>query len=256
MVVVAPGASSTGQRVPGSYGIDAPYVPALLGAGALVCALLAVVGRNVVFAIVAAVFLAETVIYLHTTLRGKFVVWEGLLDSLDLRGDEAVVDVGCGRGAVLIAVARRLPEGIVHGVDVWRSRDQVGNDEERARANAESAGVADRVVLHTADMRSLPLDDASIDVAVSSVAIHSLGEVDDRRRVVDEIIRVLRPSGRVVVADIRGVDEYADRLRTHGFVEVSTRPAGPGFWYSGPWQAARVLTATAPGVVADVTGGS
>lgn len=256
MVGVAPDGSSKGRRVPGRYGIDAPYVPALLGAGALVCAVLAVVGSNVAFAIVAVVFLAETAVYLHTTLRGKFIVWEGLLDALDLRGDEVVIDVGCGRGAVLIAVARRLRDGTVHGVDVWRSRDQIGNEEARARANAERAGVADRVVLHTADMRALPLADDSVDVVVSSVAIHSLGQAGERDRVIDEIIRVLRPSGRVVVADIRGVGYYADRLRTHGFVEVSTRSAGPWFWYSGPWQAARVLTATAPGVVADVTGGS
>src|SRR5438270_621724 len=54
----------------------------------------------------------------------KFAVWAELLDRLDLRGDERLLDVGCGRGAVLLMAARRLPRGRAVGVDVWSARDQ------------------------------------------------------------------------------------------------------------------------------------
>ena len=43
----------------------------------------------------------------YTTLRGKHVVWERLIDELALAGDETVVDIGCGRGAVLLLAAAR-----------------------------------------------------------------------------------------------------------------------------------------------------
>jgi hypothetical protein len=55
--------------------------------------------------------------YLHTTLRGKFLVWEQELDRLHVTGSEQVLDLGCGRGMVLIAVARRLTGGRATGVD-------------------------------------------------------------------------------------------------------------------------------------------
>jgi arsenite methyltransferase len=65
--------------------------------------------------------------YLHTTLRGKFVVWADLLDQLHLRGDERILDMGCGRGAVLLMAAQRLTTGRAAGVDLWRNVDQSGN---------------------------------------------------------------------------------------------------------------------------------
>jgi trans-aconitate methyltransferase len=48
--------------------------------------------------------------------HGKFVEWDRILDRLRLRGDEAVLDMGCGRGAVLTEVARRLTTGRVTGI--------------------------------------------------------------------------------------------------------------------------------------------
>jgi arsenite methyltransferase len=50
---------------------------------------------------VTAILIASVVSGLYTSRRGKFVVWSDLLDSLPLRGDERVRDLGCGRGAIL-----------------------------------------------------------------------------------------------------------------------------------------------------------
>ena len=53
--------------------------------------------------------------YLYSTGPGKRAIWARLLDELGLRGDEHVLDVGCGRGAVLMLAARRLPTGEIEG---------------------------------------------------------------------------------------------------------------------------------------------
>ncbi len=101
--------------------------------------------------------------------------------------------LGCGRGAVLLAAARRLPRGRAVGIDVWRSVDQSGNAEALTAANARCEGLEDRVELHTANMLSLPLDDDTFGVVVSSSAIHNLASLRDRLRALDEAMRVLRP---------------------------------------------------------------
>src|ERR1700685_119252 len=99
--------------------------------------------------------------YLYTTRAGKFAVWADLLDRVELKGDERLLDVGCGRGAVLLMAAQRLPRGRAVGIDVWSTTDQSGNAEESPRRNAALEGVADRIELRTADMRQLPFDDGS-----------------------------------------------------------------------------------------------
>jgi arsenite methyltransferase len=65
--------------------------------------------------------------YLYSTGPGKRAIWAQLLDDLGLRGDERILDVGRGRGAVLMLAARRLPVGRAVRADVWRRRDQSGN---------------------------------------------------------------------------------------------------------------------------------
>ena len=75
-------------------------------------------------------------IFVHTTRAGKFAVWAELLDRLELKGDERLLDIGCGRGAVLLMAAERLPRGRAVGVDLWSTTDQSGNAEQVTRQNA------------------------------------------------------------------------------------------------------------------------
>ena len=187
--------------------------------------------------------LASTGVYLHTTWRGKFQVWTTLLDELDLRGDEEVLDLGCGRGAVLVAAADRLPRGRATGVDLWRSVDQSGNTPDATLANA--GDLADRIELQTADLTALPFPDHSFDVVLSALAIHNIASPDQRHQAVDEAARVLRPNGRLVLVDILHTDDYAHMLTDLGLIDVRHRRLGWRYWYGGPWMAARLVTATA-----------
>ena len=165
-------------------------------------------------------------IYVYFTRAGKFAVWADLLDRLELKGDERLLDIGCGRGAVLLMAAQRLPRGRAVGVDVWSTTDQSGNAEQVTRRNAALEGVADRVELHTADMRQLPFDDGSFDVVVSSLAIHNVPGAGERARALREAARVLKKGGKLAIADIRHTRAYASELEACGLKITERRSLG------------------------------
>jgi len=127
-----------------------------------------------------------------------------------------VLDVGCGRGLMLIGAARRLASGHATGIDLWRTEDLAGNAPEATLANAAAEGVRERVSLKTGDMCALPFGDASFDVILSQAAVHNVPEAAGRRRAVEEMARVLRPAGTILLADIRNLGDYADALRGQG----------------------------------------
>jgi ubiquinone/menaquinone biosynthesis C-methylase UbiE len=190
--------------------------------------------------------LTVAALVLHSTLRGKFLVWADLLDKLNLRGDERILDLGCGRGAVLLLAAQHLTTGRAVGVDLWRGFDQSGNSAESTRRNAIAERVADRVELQTADITALPFEDNSFDVVVSSLAIHNIRGRAGREKAIDEAVRVLRPGGRLMIADVRGTRHHRAQLARIGMSTVTRHRLGWRFWWGGPWAATRLVTATKP----------
>ena len=226
----------------GSYGIDAPYAPAFIAVMTVVVLVMAIISGQWQTFVPVTFMLAVLGFYLHTTLRGKFVVWAGLLDQLHLRGDERMLDMGCGRGAVLLMAAQHLTTGRAVGVDLWRSIDQSGNSLETTRRNATAEGVAERVELHTGDMTNLPFEDNSFDVVVSSLAIHNISGSDGRAKAIAEAVRVLRPGGRLVIADIRATRQHQAQLARIGMNDVARR------WLGWQFGMARLVTATKPAV--------
>jgi arsenite methyltransferase len=230
----------------GSYGIDAPYAPAFIAVMTVVVLVMAIISGHWQKFVPITFMLAVLGFYLHSTLRGKFVVWADLLDQLHLRGDERILDMGCGRGAVLLMAAQRLTTGRAVGVDLWRSVDQSGNSLEATRRNAIAEGVADRVELRTGDMTALPFEDSSFDVVVSSLAIHNISRSADREKAIEEAVRVLRPGGRLMIADIRATRQHQEQLAKSGMNDVGRRRLGWRFWWGGPWGATRLVTATKP----------
>jgi arsenite methyltransferase len=104
-----------------------------------------------------------------------------------------VLDLGCGAGTdLLIAAQMTGPSGRAIGVDMTPSML------ERARASAREMGI-DNLELHESLIEALPLEDASVDVVISNGVIDL---VPDKDAVFDEIDRVLRPGGRLQIADV------------------------------------------------------
>jgi arsenite methyltransferase len=103
-----------------------------------------------------------------------------------------VLDLGCGAGTdVLIAAQMVGPAGRVIGVDMTPTML------ERASASAREMGLAN--VVHESLIEALPLEDASVDVVISNGVIDL---VPDKDAVFSEIDRVLRPGGRLQLADV------------------------------------------------------
>ncbi|HEX4964932.1 MAG TPA: class I SAM-dependent methyltransferase [Thermoanaerobaculia bacterium] len=163
---------------------------------------------------------------LWSSKTGKVRERERFLDRISWTGNEQVLDVGCGRGLLLIGAAKRLTGGKATGIDLWQAEDLSGNRPEATLANAEREGVADRVEVKTADMRELPFPDETFDVVVSRAAIHNLYSAPDREKAIAQIARVLKPGGQALIDDIRHQREYVASFAKHHCTDVH--------WLSSP----------------------
>lgn len=127
----------------------------------------------------------DPVTYLDHVAQAGRAYKQRLLDSLDLRPDHTALDVGCGPGTDLPAMAARA--GAVIGVDL----DPAMVEEARQR----TAGLP--VEVRVGDAHALPLDDHSVDRARVDRVLH---QVADPAVVLAELRRVLRPGGRAALA--------------------------------------------------------
>lgn len=247
-------ARSAGAR----FGLDDPMTFALFVGEAvsftiagLVILFVSIPIAGAVMVAVAVTFgVAFTVQYRHVSGRGKLRLWDGLLDELALRGDERVIDLGCGTGAALCAVAGRLDAGgRAVGVDLWHPLQQWGNALDRTVANVAAAGVADRVEVRTGDVKDLPDADGSFDVVLSSFAIGEERIPGHHDRVAAEALRLLRPGGRLVVVERDRIQTKTSRWRetlAAGLDPVAIRRAGWRLWWGHPWGRTWIVTGTKP----------
>ncbi len=222
-------------------------------AGAIVCGLavvlaaihaaLALIVALAVLGVYLVVYAASMVLY---SRRGKLRLRERILDAIPWRGDEAVLDVGCGRGLLLVGAAKRLTSGRATGVDRWVTGAVTSNRPEAALENARAEGVIDRVEACEGDARSLPFAAGSFDVVVSNFVLHEMDTRAQRDTMLREIARVLRPGGRVALCDFIFTGECVEALRGCGLADAARFPIGrPPILTFGLFRP-HVVTATKP----------
>ena len=144
---------------------------------------------------------------------GKVKVIHELVRSLDLKGNENILDVGCGQGLALNTFAKVLPYGNAVGIDIWRSKDLSNNTISHALHKALIENVNHRINIKTEDMRQLSFNNCEFDLAISSLAIHNLYTKEDRKKAIREIIRVLKPEGKIILLDFKYIKEYYEELK-------------------------------------------
>jgi arsenite methyltransferase len=124
-----------------------------------------------------------------------------------LQPGETVLDVGCGAGIDTILAAKAVgPTGRAIGLDLLEEMC------ERARGHAQDAGVAQWTEFVRGEMEDIPLPEGSVDVVISNGVINLSPR---KSRVLAEIRRVLRPGGRLSVADLTVNDELPTELQTN-----------------------------------------
>lgn len=224
------------QRRP-DYGIDSPaIIMGLLVVGTLCC----VVGLlfphlfhlplRWIGITAGAYFLLGGFGMLFYSKVGKLQMREEFLDSVPWRGDEQVLDIGCGRGLLLVAAARRLRSGRALGVDAWVPNALTGNEAHSALENAAREGVRERVEVREGDARKLPFPDASFDLVVSNFVLHEMKTSAEREAMTEEMARVLKPGGYVALRDFIFTDVCVRELQRHGVDARRERVGQLSFW--------------------------
>lgn len=170
------------------------------------------------------IFLLEGLAMLAYAKFGKFRHRARILGMVAWRGDERVLDVGTGRGLLMIGAAKKLKDGKAVGIDIWSAKDLSGNAAEPTLKNIELESVKDRAEIKTEDMRQMSFPDASFDVVLSNLAIHNIPDAGGRAKACAEIARVLKPGGTALVSDFMKTGEYMHAFSTAGLKVSRTAP--------------------------------
>lgn len=156
---------------------------------------------------------------------GKFAQRDAILSKVSWKGNEMVLDIGTGRGLLMIGAAKRLTVGKSIGIDIWRQEDMANNSLEMTMRNVQLEGVADKVEIRSEDICKTSFSSDSFDVVISNLCLHNIASKTQRDGACREINRILRSGGTAVIGDLfHRINEYSDIFKQEGMsVEIWKR---------------------------------
>ncbi|MBA3914226.1 MAG: class I SAM-dependent methyltransferase [Acidobacteriales bacterium] len=159
---------------------------------------------------------AEGLLMIAYAKFGKFRHRDRMMNLVNWKGNERVLDVGTGRGLLMIGAAKHLTTGKSVGIDIWSGKDLSGNSLEGTLRNVALEGVKDKVEVREEDATALQFPDNSFDVVVSNLCLHNIPSRTGRDKACREIVRVLKPGGTAVISDYKNTAEYLRLFRSLG----------------------------------------
>jgi len=146
------------------------------------------------------------------SLRGKYKHRDRMLNLVDWHGNEKVLDIGTGKGLLMIGAAKKLTTGRSIGIDIWNAEDLTGNNVESALQNAALEGVEDKVEVLNENAMSMSFANETFDVILTNMCIHNIYDSEGRMQACREIDRVLKKGGEAIIADFRHMREYKNNF--------------------------------------------
>ena len=131
---------------------------------------------------------------------------EGTASYVKLPEDGKVLDVGCGSGALAIAVGRRNPKAEIIGIDRW-GKEYASFSKALCESNAKAEGVS-RITFRQGDATHLDFPDETFDAVVSNYVYHNIP--GDRQQYLLETLRTLKKGGIFALHDIFSRSRYGD----------------------------------------------
>jgi arsenite methyltransferase len=161
---------------------------------------------------------------LFYSMYGKLRHRDRMLNMIDWKGNEQVLDVGTGRGLLMIGAAKRLTTGKSIGIDIWNAEDLTKNKIENTRANAALESVAGKVEIKNENASNMSFADNTFDIVISNLCLHNIYNKDDRKKACNEISRVLKKGGIGIISDFKHMREYKRNFEEAG-LQTEIRPA-------------------------------
>ena len=165
---------------------------------------------------------------------------ESVAEYVNLPEGGRCLDVGCGSGALALAVAKRNPQATVTGIDRWGA-EYASFSKRLCEDNARAEGVAERIAFAQGDALKLDFPDGAFDAVTSNYVYHNIPG-RDRQSILLETLRVLKKGGTFAIHDIFSKAKYGDmqafvkRLKDMGYENVELIPTDNGRFMS-PWEA-------------------
>lgn len=197
---------------------------------------------TIIFAIVTLILLGATcwsiLLYRAFSYDGKRQLSRQIIEGTasylkDIKGD--ILDVGCGSGALSIAVAKNNPEANIVGVDRW-GREYAAFSKALCEENAKIEGVSNTSFSEGNAVRLL-YEDGSFDAIVSNYVYHNITGIN-KQELLLESLRTLKKGGTFVIHDIMtkrrfgNMEAFAKKLKAVGYKDVRLIRTDDGLFMS------------------------